>query len=291
MSSPTDNWDDWGDDTSSQPSTENTQQSGNDDWGDWGDSGEQSQQESSSGDWDDCGSDSQQADTQQSSNDDWNNWGSSTDQNQSGSNFIDASQDVNQSWSSQPQDYQTQSPTEPPIQTHFSTKTIAIIVAVVILGIALLLMGIDKFHISKKPADTNTNTTTSTVQQQQQDGANTQQSNNTQSSNTQSEASDDSQNTCALNSATLVEIPSSASMTYSNDTLKANGKVTDKKKYVQGKQVVYCVEITIAVGSSSETVNYYCTSATFNQIGKGDILIVNYVQVDDSYISITNVEK
>lgn len=277
MSSPTDNWDDWGDTTSSQPSTENTQQSG-DDWEDWGDSGEQSQQESSSDDWGDWGSDSQQTDTKQS----WDNWGSSSDQNQSSNNFIDDSQDVNQSWSSQPQDYQTQAPTEPPIQTHFSTKTIAIIVAVAILGIALLLMGIDKIHFSKKPANTNTNTTTSTVQQQQQDDASTQQSNNT---------SEDSQSNNALNSVTLVEIPDSASMTYSNDTLKANGKVTDKKKYVQGKQIVYCVEITIAVGSSSETVNYYCTSATFNQIGKGDILIVNYVQVDDSYISITNVEK
>lgn len=283
MSSPTDNWDDWGDNTSSQPSTENTQQSGNDDWENWGDSGEQSQQESSSDGWDDWGSDSQQTDTKQS----WDNWGSSSDQNQSSNNFIDDSQDVNQSWSSQPQDYQTQSPTEPPIQTHFSTKTIAIIVAVVILGIALLLMGIDKIHLSKKPADTNTNTTTSTVQQQQQDDVSTQQSNNTQSDNT----SEDSQSNNALNSATLVEIPDSASMTYSNDTLKANGKVTDKKKYVQGKQIVYCVEITIAVGSSSETVNYYCTSATFNQVGMGDILIVNYVQVDDSYISITNVEK
>lgn len=282
MSSPTDNWDDWGDNTSSQPSTENTQQSG-DDWEDWGDSDEQSQQESSSDDWDDWGSDSQQTDTKQS----WDNWGSSSDQNQSSNNFIDDSQDVNQSWSSQPQDYQTQAPTEPPIQTHFSTKTIAIIVAVVILGIALLLMGIDKIHLSKKPADTNTNTTTSTVQQQQQDNASTQQSSNTQSDNT----SEDSQSNNALNSATLVEIPDSASMTYSNDTLKANGKVTDKKKYVQGKQIVYCVEITIAVGSSSETVNYYCTSATFNQVGMGDILIVNYVQVDDSYISITNVEK
>ena len=277
MSSPTDNWDDWGDNTSSQPSTENTQQSG-DDWEDWGDSGNQSQQESSSDGWDDWDSDTKQS---------CDNWGSPTDQNQSGSNFIDDSQDVNQSWSSQPQDYQTQAPTEPPIQTHFSTKTIAIIVAVVILGIALLLMGIDKIHLSKKPVDTNTNTTTSTVQQQQQDDVSTQQSNNTQSDNT----SEDSQSNNALNSATLVEIPDSASMIYSNDTLKANGKVTDKKKYVQGKQIVYCVEITIAVGSSSETVNYYCTSATFNQIGKGDILIVNYVQVDDSYISITNVEK
>lgn len=276
MSNPTDNWDDWGDATSSQPSTENTQQSG-DDWEDWGDSGEQSQQESSSDDWDDWGSDTKQS---------WENWGSSSDQNQSSNNFIDDSQDANQTWSSQPQDYQTQSPTELPIQTHFSTKTIAIIVAVAILGIALLLMGIDKIHLSKKPANTNTNTTTSTVQQQQQDDASTQ-----QSSNTQSKALDDSQNTGALNSATLVEIPDSTSMTYSNDTLKANGKVTDKKKYVQGKQIVYCVEITIAVGSSSETVNYYCTSATFNQVGMGDILIVNYVQVDDSYISITNVEK
>lgn len=287
MSNPTDNWDDWGDDTSSQPSTENIPQS-DDDWGDWGDSSEQAQPESSSSDWD---SGNQQADTQQSSNEDWNNWGSSPDQNQSGSNFIDDSQDVNQSWSSQPQDYQTQTPTEPPIQTHFSTKTIAIIVAVAILGIAFLLMGIDKFHITKKPADTNTNTTTSTVQQQQQDDVNTQQSSNTQSDDTQGNTSGGSQNTGTLDSVTLVEIPSSTSMTYSNDTLKANGKVTDKKKYVQGKQIVYCVEITIAVGSSSETVNYYCTSATFNQVGKGDILIVNYVQVDDSYISITNVEK
>lgn len=287
MSNPTDNWDDWGDDTSSQSSTENTQQSTDDGWGDWGDSGEESQQESSSDDWDDWSSDNQQTDTQQN----WDDWGSSTDQNQSDGSFINDSQDVNQNWSSQPQDYQTQN--TQPIQTHFSTKTIAIIVAVAILIIALLLMGIDKIHLSKKPVST-------VVPQQQQAVDNNQQGNNQQSDNSQGNnqqsteresESRGSQDDSSLKSATLVEIPDSTSMTYSNDTLKANGKVTAKKKYVQGKQVVYCVEITIAVGSSSETVNYYCTSATFNQVGIGDILIVNYVQVDDSYISITNVEK
>lgn len=302
MSNPTDNWDDWGDDTSSQPSTENTQQLTDDGWGDWEDNtstedtkqddwgdwdSSNGQSQGSSDDWGDWSSDNQQADTQQN----WDDWGSSTDQNQSDGSFINDSQDVNQNWSSQPQDYQTQN--TQPVQTHFSTKTIAIIVAVVILGIALLLMGIDKIHLSKKPVST-------VVPQQQQVVDNNQQGNNQQSDNSQGNntksteqesESRGSQDDSSLKSATLVEIPDSTSMTYSNDTLKANGKVTDKKKYVQGKQVVYCVEITIAVGSSSETVNYYCTSATFNQVGIGDILIVNYVQVDDSYISITNVEK
>lgn len=255
-----------------------------DDWGNWGDSSNQAQSTNTSDDgWGDWGDTSQQTDTQQSSGDDWSDWDSSTDQAPQSNNFIDNSQDTTQSWANQPQDYQTQPVTEPPIQTHFSTKTIAIIVAGIILVIALSLMFVDKIHIGKKDTTT-TNTNTTVVQQEQQP---------TQSSNTSSSNSNagGSSTESSLNSATLVEIPSSTSMTYSNDTLKANGKVTDKKKYVQGKQIVYCVEITIAVGSSSETVNYYCTSATFNQIGKGDILIVNYVQVEDSYISITNVEK
>lgn len=278
MSNPTDDWDDWEDNTSSQSSDTNTKSS-NDDWGDWGDS---SNQEQSTGDddWGDWGDSSNTQQSNTTNSDSWNDWGNSTDQGQPNGSFIDSSQDVNQNWANQPQDYQTQPVAEPPIQTHFSTKTIAIIVAGIILVIALLLMVIDKVHIGKKDTTTVTNNTT-TVQQEQQPTQNSNTTNHTRGSFSESN----------LSSATLVEIPNSTSMTYSNDTLKANGKVTDKKKYVQGKQIVYCIEITIAVGSSSETVNYYCTSATFNQIGKGDILIVNYVQVEDSYISITNVEK
>lgn len=286
MSNPTDDWDDWGDDTSSQPTPANNDEG----WGDWGDQSEQQPAKSSD---DDCGDWSgTQSDTSQqteSSNDGWGDWGSSSQQNggfinpnQSDDNFIDPSQDDSQSWANQSQDYQTQQVTEPPIKTNFSTKTIAFIVAGGILVVALLLMGIDKVHINKKDT-TNTNTNTTVVQEEQR---------NTGGSSSQQEQSNQvAESQTSMDSAVLVEIPNSTSMTYSNDTLKANGKVTDKKKYVQGKQIVYCVEITIAVGSSSETVNYYCTSATFNQIGKGDILIVNYVQVDDSYISITNVEK
>lgn len=286
MSNPTDDWDDWGDDTSSQPTPANNDEG----WGDWGDQSEQQPAKSSDDDWGDwSGTQSDTSQQTESSNDGWGDWGSSSQQNggfinpnQSDDNFIDTSQDDSQSWANQPQDYQTQQVTEPPIKTNFSTKTIAFIVAGGILVVALLLMGIDKVHINKKDT-TNTNTNTTVVQEEQR---------NTGGSSSQQEQSNQvAESQTSMDSAVLVEIPNSTSMTYSNDTLKANGKVTDKKKYVQGKQIVYCVEITIAVGSSSETVNYYCTSATFNQIGKGDILIVNYVQVDDSYISITNVEK
>lgn len=286
MNNPTDDWDDWGDDTSSQP----TQANNDEGWGDWGDQSEQQPAKSSDDDWGDwSGTQSDTSQQTESSNDGWGDWGSSSQQNggfinpnQPDDNFIDPSQDDNQSWANQPQDYQTQQVTEPPIKTNFSTKTIAFIVAGGILVVALLLMGIDKVHINKKDI-INTNTNTTVVQEEQQ---------NTGGSSSQQEQSNQvAESQTSMDSAVLVEIPNSTSMTYSNDTLKANGKVTDKKKYVQGKQIVYCVEIAIAVGSSSETVNYYCTSATFNQIGKGDILIVNYVQVDDSYISITNVEK
>lgn len=286
MSNPTDDWDDWGDDTSSQPTTANNDEG----LGDLGDQSEQQPAKSSDDDWGAwSGTQSDTSQQTESSNDGWGDWGSSSQQNggfinpnQSDDNFIDPSQDNSQSWANQPQDYQTQQVTEPPIKTNFSTKTIAFIVAGGILVVALLLMGIDKVHINKKDT-TNTNTNTTVVQEEQR---------NTGGSSSQQEQSNQvAESQTSMDSAVLVEIPNSTSMTYSNDTLKANGKVTDKKKYVQGKQIVYCVEITIAVGSSSETVNYYCTSATFNQIGKGDILIVNYVQVDDSYISITNVEK
>ena len=286
MSNPTDDWDDWGDDTSSQSTPANNDEG----WGDWGDQSEQQPAKSSDDDWGDwSGTQSDTSQQTESSNDGWGDWGSSSQQNggfinpnQSDDNFIDPSQDDSQSWANQPQDYQTQQVTEPPIKTNFSTKTIAFIVAGGILVVALLLMGIDKVHINKKDT-TNTNTNTTVVQEEQR---------NTGGSSSQQEQSNQvAESQTSMDSAVLVEIPNSTSMIYSNDTLKANGKVTDKKKYVQGKQIVYCVEITIAVGSSSETVNYYCTSATFNQIGKGDILIVNYVQVDDSYISITNVEK
>ena len=286
MNNPTDDWDDWGDDTSSQPTPANNDEG----WGDWGDQSEQQPAKSSDDDWGDwSGTQSDTSQQTESSNDGWGDWGSSSQQNggfinpnQPYDNFIDPSQDDNQSWANQPQDYQTQQVTEPPIKTNFSTKTIAFIVAGGILVVALLLMGIDKVHINKKDT-TNTNTNTTVVQEEQQ--------NTGGSSSQQEQPNQVAESQTSMDSAVLVEIPNSTSMTYSNDTLKANGKVTDKKKYVQGKQIVYCVEITIAVGSSSETVNYYCTSATFNQIGKGDILIVNYVQVDDSYISITNVEK
>lgn len=286
MSNPTDDWDDWGDDTSSQPTTANNDEG----WGDWGDQSEQQPAKSSDDDWGDwSGTQSDTSQQTESSNDGRGNWGSSSQQNggfinpnQSDDNFIDPSQDDSQSWANQPQDYQTQQVTEPPIKTNFSTKTIAFIVAGGILVVALLLMGIDKVHINKKDT-TNINTNTTVVQEEQQNSGG--------SSSQQEQSNQVAEGQTSMDSAVLVEIPNSTSMTYSNDTLKANGKVTDKKKYVQGKQIVYCVEITIAVGSSSETVNYYCTSATFNQIGKGDILIVNYVQVDDSYISITNVEK
>lgn len=160
-------------------------------------------------------------------------------------------------------------------------KLVGIILAVVILAVALIFMFIDKVKISPKPSDTQE------IQHQQQTEAPVQDTQNVQQSGVVSEPVQSQPSDVT----TLLEIPDSTAMNYSGDILTANGKITARRKFVQGHQVIYGLEITIAVGSSSEVINFYCNYATFNAVGLGDVVIVKYQQVSDSYISVNEVTK
>jgi len=89
----------------------------------------------------------------------------------------------------------------------------------------------------------------------------------------------------------LLEIPDTTSLNYSGDVYEANGAVAEKKKFLQGSQVVYCVVVNIAVGASTETVNYYCTYASFNAVSVGDVVVVSYQNVGGKLISVTSISK
>lgn len=275
-----DDWDNW-DATGSQ--SDMSQESDNDDWSNFGNEGqEQSQQEDG---WDEGQS---QQDIPQNggfvgqTQDDWGSWGNQGVQNQTADNGFG-------NFESQ-QDYNSPVQESVPKQFNFSTKTVALILAGILVVVALLFMGIDKIHIKK-----NTSSNQSQQQQQVQQQQPQQQQSQQDSSSTQTQQQEQNQqNSNTANDAgrvVLVEIPSSTTMNYATDVLTANGTVVSKTKYVQGNQILYCVSITIAFADSSSTVNYYCNYASYNQVSKGDLVVVTYQQVEDSYISINSISK
>ena len=305
---PTEDWDVTGvtDDFSTPVSDSNA--GSQNDWDDWGNTPSQetgvddsqfTPQAQDEG-WDDWGSDSGQAQDFQSEQSDWDDWGSNTQEqqssNQQNGSFIPQEQETWGDWQGNQQginqnpiadegftDFASnlQSPVQEvvPKQFNFSTKTVAIILAGVFLVIAFILLGVSKIHIDKKPE------TTQSVQTQQP----------TQQQQTSSEPASGSSSKQTVNtvdgSVTLVEIPDSVALNYSMDVLEVNGTVREKLKYVQGHQVLYCVVIDISFAGSSETVNYYCNSASYNQVSQGDLVFVEYQQVNDEYVSIVSIKK
>lgn len=92
-------------------------------------------------------------------------------------------------------------------------------------------------------------------------------------------------------SALLMPIDSNTPIDYSVPLLEASGIVSGKRRYLQGSQLVYCLDITIAVGSTQQTVCYYCNYASFNAVKGKEVVLVKYQQVSDSFISISEITK
>lgn len=291
---PTDGWDNIG------VSQDTPSVNQDDDWDNWDATDSQSDISQESDDWDNFGNESQDQSQQE---DDWGGWDEEQPQQDISQNggFIGQNQEDWGSWDNQGSQNQTMSdgfgdfenqqnynnPVKEsvPKQFNFSTKTVAFILAGILVVVALLFMGIDKIHI-KKNTSSNQSKQQQQVQQQQpqQDSSSTQAQQQEQSQQNSNTADD-------VGRVVLVEIPSSTTMNYATDVLTANGTVVGKTKYVQGNQILYCVSITVAFADTSSTVNYYCNYASYNQVSKGDLVVVTYQQVEDSYISVNSISK
>lgn len=169
-------------------------------------------------------------------------------------------------------------PIEEVIPTKFklSPQKAAFVIAGILILLALVFMFIDSIHIDK-------------VDKTPQQNTQVQESNTTPPVDEQPAQQD--KTPVNTNSVVLVEVPASLSLNYSGDVLTANGTVASKAKFVQGTQVLYCITINLVFGSSSETINYYCNYASYNAVSNGDIVVVTYQQVEDSYISVNSISK
>ena len=92
-------------------------------------------------------------------------------------------------------------------------------------------------------------------------------------------------------SVLLTKIPDSTALNYSGEVLQTTGTVGSKVRYLMDNQVVYCIELQISVGSVSQTVYFYCNYATYTSVSTGELVSIQYQQVQDNFISVNSVTK
>lgn len=289
-------WDSWdsSSDSQSEPISANTTGTATSDWG--------SSVVSEDDDWNFPTPDAQVG--SQPSNDDWDlsepsseSSGSDWDLSDGNGQFI-SQQDNDNHWSPVEDDSPAQTMHQgrfdnglvsnnnpvkevmPKKKVNLGTKSVGLLIALLFVILALVFMFFDGVSIKKKPKPTpipNQGTVTSSPQTVTQAPTQGGQQGGTSS--------------IASGSVTLIEIPVTTSLNYSGDILETSGTVLTKTKYVQAHQVLYCITIRVAVGSSVEDINYYCNFASYSAVKVGDLLVIKYQQVDDNYISVNEVLK
>lgn len=174
-------------------------------------------------------------------------------------------------WDSFNQEPQYEAPVNQPIPKvpvfNFSPKVAGIIMGGLLLFLGLLFLVLNSIKVSPKQ----------NVPQQPPAQTQGQQAQPSQPSN----ATD----------VRLIYVPDSTPLDYSGEVFQATGRVAAKLKYAVNNQVIYCLQISIAAGSSNETVNFFCNYATFTSVAKDELVMVKFQQVEDGFISVNEVTK
>lgn len=200
-----------------------------------------------------------------SDTDEWGNLDSDTDSSQS-NNFIDTA-DFN---TVQNESSVTESIGKfGGLKVNLSTKMIGVLIGVVAILLAVFMVATK----SRVPSHTPSESQGAQVERQEDKN------------------SAGGSSSAQAGTVTMLEVPENTVLNYSQDAYEANAVVAGKVKYLIGHQIVYCIDLNITVGGSSEVVKYYCSYSAYNAVSKGDIVTVTYNQVDDSYISVSSVAK
>lgn len=75
---------------------------------------------------------------------------------------------------------------------------------------------------------------------------------------------------------------------YTTTVIETKGTISNKSIYLDGTQLVYCLEITLDEINSS-VVKYYCTMKAYNMVEYGYRVNVSYQKVTESTFSVISV--
>lgn len=202
-------------------------------------------------------------------------------------------QDINSSADFSNEDESFSQIGESPVQqnnSHVSLgyKTVGIVVAIILAVLALVILGLSNIRLVKKTDNT------PKVHQEQTNNTQPQQTQpqKTQSTTVIEENETSSSSTTQSSSGTsLTDVPSSTYIDYSGKVISSQGVVQSLYRYLQDGQVIYCIDISITIGTTSTSVKYYCGYNVYKQVKIGDILTVDYQQVSDTCFSVCTISK
>lgn len=153
--------------------------------------------------------------------------------------------------------------------------------------LALGLVFLRRVHITRK------NTPSSTVSQQEereaQDKPVEKQTTQKQSQEAQ-KPSNGSSGGSSADSVVLNKIVAEDKLSYSGADQTTVGKVKAKNCYLQGTQIIYCIDIEATMGTAGQVMQYYCTYSTYESLGVGQALSVIYKQTTANTFAIMSVQ-
>lgn len=172
--------------------------------------------------------------------------------------------------------------------TSLGYKTVGIVVAIMLAVLALVILWLSNIHLVKKTDNT------PKVQQEQTTQTQPQQTQSTsvaEENNTAEKDITSNSTTQSSSGTSLTNVPSSTYIDYSGSVVSSQGVVQNLSRYLQDGQVIYCIDLSITIGTTSTSVKYYCGYNVYKQVKVGDILTVDYQQVSETCFSVCTISK
>lgn len=89
----------------------------------------------------------------------------------------------------------------------------------------------------------------------------------------------------------LDKIVAENKLDYTGDLQDTIGVVSDKYCYLEGSQVLYCIQIDAIIGDVAQPVSYYCTYSTYESVSVGDKLTLSYKNTTQNTFALISVAK
>ncbi len=96
-------------------------------------------------------------------------------------------------------------------------------------------------------------------------------------------------NSNTVDTLNLIIVDDKVPIDYTSAFIEATGLVTSKQTYVIDNQVVYCLDISMTVGSETKQVRHFCNRKVYDAITNGTVVNVKFQQVDEHNVAVYDV--
>lgn len=96
-------------------------------------------------------------------------------------------------------------------------------------------------------------------------------------------------NTSSVETLNLIVVGDDVPVDYTSMKLSSTGLVTNKQTFVVDNQLVYCLDISMTVGSGTRTIHHFCNRTIFTAIDTGTVVNITYQQVDENNIAVYDI--